>query len=258
MQAAAGKWHQARDTFEQQLLPRSFQPGQPDHFARRNCNIHISQHHMFTRKIRPHQFQLPCAQRRPRPRTNSQLLAKHHLHQRISFIRRLRFTCQLAAPQHRHAPAQSLHIFQLVRNKNHSLALRRQLAQRGEQLHLLIGRNASSRLIQNKNPRTQPQQARNLQLLALANRQVKHVSIHIEPEFEFVTQRSKLRTSFSPPLPKLVFAPQQKIVEDAHGRKVKWILVQHAHTMPQRSRRRAQAHRRTLKQYFAAVRVKIA
>ncbi len=146
-------------------------------------------------------------------------LAKHHLDQFGGLVGRGPFTHQLPLAEHHDAVAQALHILQLVRDEQDRFSLSGQQPQGGEQLFLLQGADAGCGFIKDQNTRPQPEQAQDLQLLPLANRQGIHVGIRVERETELFCQLFEFPGSFIPPGEQPALMAKDKIFDEAHGGK---------------------------------------
>ena len=94
---------------------------------------------------------------------------EHHGDEAVHPERRQRLADEPPLPQHGHAGAELLHLLELVRHEEDGLALRGQAAERAEELLALDGADAGGGLVEDEHARAQPQQAQQLELLALAH-----------------------------------------------------------------------------------------
>ena len=112
---------------------------------------------------------------------HGQVLADHHPRHRLRrLLRRHAGAGDLAGAQHRRRVAELLDLVQLVADVEDAAALRRQLAQRLEQLAHGLRRQHRRRLVHDQELRVLQQAADDLDALALADRQRVHEPARID------------------------------------------------------------------------------
>ena len=98
--------------------------------------------------------------------------------------RRQRLADEPALAEHGHAGAELLDLLELVRHEEDGLALGGQPAQGVEELLALGGADAGGGLVEDEHARAQPQQAQQLELLALAHGERADLGLEVDGEAE--------------------------------------------------------------------------
>ena len=116
-----------------------------------------------------------------RPFRTDKVFAHHHFrHGAGSFVFRRAFGHHLAHPHNGRRVAQSLYLFQLVRNIEDRNTFFRQAAERLEKFFNFLRRQNRRRFVHDQQGRVLQQAPHYLNPLALANRQRVHVAVGIE------------------------------------------------------------------------------
>ncbi len=105
---------------------------------------------------------------------------EHHGDQLVHLERGESLAHEPPLAEHGHPGAEFLHFLQLVGDEEHGLALRGQPAQGVEELRPLRGADAGGGLVEDQHACAQPQQAQQLQLLALADGERFDLGLEIE------------------------------------------------------------------------------
>ncbi len=178
---------------------------------------------------------------------------KHHFHQPVGPVRRLRLTHQLSLAQDSDLAAELFDFFKLVRDEDDRLALLSQQSQRLEELLFLLQADASCRFVQDQNLDAKPEQAQDLKLLAFANRKRAHLGIRIDAEAKLGSQLLDLATD--PPQieeqPSLL--TQNEVLEDPHHGEVERVLMEHADPLVNGIGRRINLHGGAVERNLACV-----
>ena len=235
---------------QERALAASLEAGEADHFPCAHRQGVLGGRHPV--------FELNSLQREHRLAERHSLLlrwghhpAEHHLDQLFGGTGQRGLAHQLAPAHHRDRLAEGLHFLELVGYEGDDHPLAGQNAQRGEEAVLLGGGDPRRRLVEDEHPGPQPEEAGDLQLLALTHRQRSRRCAGVELEPELGPDALQLAGGGRPihPAP----AAQQEVVEHGEGKEDQRVLVEHADTGPDGSPGGTEGHRLAVEEHLPGV-----
>ena len=150
-------------------LAAAFHAGQPDGLAPADVEVDVVELDAAVLGAHAGEAEQAVAGRARHALPGRDLPLEHHGDQAVHLERGQGLADEPPLAEHGHPGAELLHLLQLVGDEEHGLALGGQTAQGGEQLLALGGADAGGGLVEDEHAGAQPQQAQDLELLALAH-----------------------------------------------------------------------------------------
>ena len=181
------------------------------------------------------------------------LALEHHGDEAVHLERRHGLSDEPTLAEHGHPGAELLDFLELVRHEEHGLALLGQTAEGAEELVALRGADAGGGLVEDEDAGSQPQQAQQLQLLALAHGERPDFGLEVDGQAEGAGQVGDGLGRLRPPGDEPPRGADEQVVHHAHRREVEGVLMQHAHAVTDGVGGRAQGHGLAVEQDLSAV-----
>ena len=251
---AAGGGDQARAGAQEHALAAAFHARQPDGLAPPDIEVHRVELDAAVLGAHAGQAEETVARGAGHALSRGDLPLEHHGDQAVDLERGQRLSDEPPLPEHGDAGAELLHLLQLVRDEQDGLALVGQAAKSGEELLALGGADPGRGLVEDEHAGAEPQEAEELELLPLADREGLDVGLEIDREPQ------RRRPARRPPWPLRPAGDEsprgadEQVVDDAHGREIEGVLVQHADAVADRVGRGAHGDRLAVEHDLPAVR----